>query len=78
MARAAYAEIVYNYNGSNNGRIQMGAQTLGDRLGVNKSTASRAINQLIAHGFLEVTRPSAFTLKTKEVAEYRLRPSGAI
>jgi hypothetical protein len=72
VARAAYLEVCYCYDGSNNGRIQLAARTLGDRLGVDKATAARALQELIAKGFIEVAKQSAFSLKSKQCSEYRL------
>jgi hypothetical protein len=70
--RAAYLELAYCYDGSNNGSIQMSARTMGERLGMDKATASRAIKELEAHGFIETARHSSFRLKLKLAAEYRL------
>ena len=72
IERAAYVEVCYCFDGSNNGRIQMAARSLGDRLGVNKATAARALQELIAKGFIEVTKQSAFSVKSKTCSEYRL------
>ena len=72
IARAAYLEVCFCFDGSNNGRIQMAARTLGDRLGVDKATAARALQELIAKGFIEVTQKSAFSVKSKTCSEYRL------
>jgi Helix-turn-helix domain len=71
-ARAAYLEVCFCCDGSNNGRIQMSARILAERLGVEKSTAARALKNLIEHGFIQVTRQSAFSVKTKMCSEYRL------
>lgn len=72
VARSAYVEIAYSYDGSNNGRVQISARLLGDRLGMNKATASRAILELQSKGFIEIARKSAFSVKLKECSEYRL------
>ena len=72
IARAAYIEVCYCYDGSNNGRIQMSARTLGERLGVDKATAARALQELIAKGFIQVAKKSAFNVKSKQCSEYRL------
>lgn len=72
LARAAYLEICFNFDGTNNGRIQMGARTLGERLGIDKATASRAIIELNAKGFIETAKRGAFNIKARHVAEYRL------
>lgn len=72
VERAAYLEYCYCYDGRNNGAIQMSARVMGDRLGMDKATASRAIRELILHGLIETARHSSFTLKLKLAAEYRL------
>ena len=41
-------------------------------IGINKSSAARALTELIDNGFLRVTRWSAFRLKTKESREWEL------
>ena len=70
--RATYLEICFAYDGSNNGRLRIGSRWLGDRLGVDKSTAARAIKELEATGFLETVKFGAFNYKVRHVAEYRL------
>lgn len=72
MARAAYVEIASAFDGRNNGKIALSARQLGEALGVDKATASRAISELQAHGFIETARRSSFTCKVKLSAEYRL------
>ena len=72
VARCAYIEIAFGYDGSNNGHIQMAARILGDRLGMDKATASRAINELQAKGFIEISKRSSFDFKLKQCQEYRL------
>ena len=71
-ARAAYLEVLACYDGGNNGKIALSARELGDRLGMNKATASRALEKLQLHGFVFVTRRSSFHRKLKLSAEYRL------
>jgi hypothetical protein len=71
-ARAAYVEIASCYSGDNNGRLIISARQIGERLGMDKATASRAVSALVMHGFLFVTQRSSFQLKLKLSAEYRL------
>ncbi len=71
-ARAAYLEVLACYDGSNNGKIALSARELGDRLGMHKATASRALERLQLHGFVFVTQRSSFHRKLKLSAEYRL------
>ena len=70
LARAAYIEICFCFDGKNNGRIQMSARNLGDRLGVDKATASRALKELEANGSIVIVRKSHFSQKLKT----RLQP----
>ena len=72
VSRAAYIEVAACYTGDNNGSLQISARTLGDRLGMDKATASRALHDLEAKGFIKVTRKSLFNQKLKASAEYRL------
>ena len=72
VERASYFEIARLYNGSNNGQLAMSGRRLAGLLRVNKSTGTRALSTLVEKGFLEVVRPSAFSLKTKRATEYRL------
>ena len=70
-AKLAWLEIGFFYNGYNNGRLCISSRRLGEAMGVSKSTAARAINELLTWGFLEITKASSFSLK-KLSAEYRL------
>jgi DNA-binding transcriptional regulator YhcF (GntR family) len=70
-ARAAWPEFVRVHNSFNNGKIAMSERTLAKRLGVVKNTASRAINELLTFGFIEIAKASTFTIK-RRAAEYRL------
>jgi hypothetical protein len=71
VARAAWIEIAKIYNGSNNGRLAVSSRDLGGKLGISRSSAARAIQQLLTFGFLEVSRASSFSQK-RIAAEYRL------
>jgi hypothetical protein len=70
-ARAAWLEFVRVHNGSNNGRLAMSSRILGKKLGLCKSAAAKAINELITYGFLEITRASSFSGK-RRATEYQL------
>jgi len=71
-ARSALLQVTGRYNGMNNGYLNAAVRDLGDEMGVSKSTASRAINELVDGGFLEVTEWSTFDLKTRLAKSYRL------
>lgn len=72
VERAAYVEAASTYDGHNNGFLAVPARRVADRLGIGKSTAARALRLLVEKGFLEVTRESAFNMKERKAAEYRL------
>jgi hypothetical protein len=71
LAKVAWLEINFIYNGSNNGRLGVSSRALGDRLGVGKSSAARALDELLRWGFLDCMTSSDFG-KKKLAAEYRL------
>lgn len=54
-ARAVLIEILHFYRGNNNGSIWIAAETVAKR-GFSKNTMTRAIKELIAHGFIYQTR----------------------
>jgi hypothetical protein len=71
IAKVAWLEICFIYTGNNNGRLSVSSRALGERLGVSKSSAARAIDHLLRWGFLDRVRASDFGQK-KMSAEYRL------
>jgi hypothetical protein len=70
-ARAAWLEFARIHNGCNNGKLAMSSRMLGERLGVSKDTADRAIKELLTFGFLQMTRAATFIIK-RRAAEYLL------
>lgn len=71
LAKVAWLEIGFIYNGSNNGRLGVSIRLLASRLSSSKSSAHRALDELIRWGFLDVVTPSEFKHK-KRAAEYKL------
>ena len=73
-ARAAYFEMLNLYSGSNNGRIAMSANVLAGKLKTGRATASRALLELEAKGFIEPVRRGGFNMKagTRRATEWRL------
>jgi hypothetical protein len=67
------------HNGRNNGEISFSEREGAAILKVNQTTAGRAFDELMSHGFIVCTRQSAFTLKTRQARLWRLttEPSGA-
>jgi hypothetical protein len=70
-ARSAWLELVRLYCGSNNGRLAMPVRKLAERLHASRSSAARAIQELLTYGFIELAKASTFAQK-RLAAEYRL------
>jgi CRP-like cAMP-binding protein len=64
--------FVKMHDGSNNGQLALTEQQAADAIGVSRNTASRALEELISHGFLRVTQRGAFHVKTKRPSIWRL------
>ena len=55
--QAVYIALKRRYNGSNNGHIGFGCREAAEAIGMSYATASRALQDLVAHGFIvEVTK----------------------
>lgn len=64
-------EIWKRHNGANNGEIAFSVREAED-IGLKKSVAARALNDLVDRGFLVVTRASAFTVKSRQSRCWRI------
>ena len=73
-ARAAFIEMLALYTPGRNGRLAMSARTLAERLPVSRATATRALRELTAKGFIEAIKPGGFNVKaaTARATEWRL------
>ena len=71
-ARGAYIELAAGFDGRNNGRIVLGSKTLGERMGCDKTTAARALQELVDHGFVECVKKGGFVCKVRHASEWRL------
>lgn len=74
--RCAYLELKQRYDGTNNGRIALSVRDLSEALHVSKDTAGRTLKGLIEKGFIQVRKQSAFNMKQRLAAEYRLTEYG--
>ena len=72
VARCLWTEIVFRYNGYNNGNIGLSCREAAERLNVSKDTAARAFNDLQDRGFITIAVDSAFRIKTKQSRRWRL------
>lgn len=73
-ARCAYLEFLDIYDGANNGRLAMSANSLAARLPIGRATANRVILDLEAKGFIEAVRRGGFKVKHghRRATEWRL------
>jgi hypothetical protein len=73
-ARAVYIEMARRYagQGSNNGRIHYSVREAADALRIGKSTAARALNDLVDRGFVVVMKKGGFNVKKRHATEWRL------
>ena len=53
-----YLAIKRTYHPENNGKLAFGARRAGKLLGKSKSTGNKALNELLAYGFLVMTKES--------------------
>jgi predicted transcriptional regulator len=72
VERSIYVELLFRYNGQNNGRIGYSARTAANALKIGKATAARALRSLQSHGFIVVEKRGAFHCKIRHASEYRL------
>jgi len=72
LARSLFIEVLAVYNGTNNSFLGFSVREAGEALGHSKSSAARAFDELIEHGFLEVSRDARFDRKDRRAAEWRV------
>lgn len=71
-ARSLLVELVMLYNGENNGSLYLSVRDAAHRMGVADLTAaSRAFDDLVALGFLELAIEAHFTVKACETSRAR-------
>lgn len=71
-ARAVYIELKMRYRGANNGDLALSTRDAGTAIKVSNSTAARAFQELIDHGFVAVAEDSSFSRKVRQSRRYRL------
>jgi hypothetical protein len=72
VARCVFVELAAIYNGGNNGFLALSARDAAERTGCSKNTASLALKELRAKGFIELAQRGHFDRKSPHAAEYRL------
>ena len=73
-ARALYIELSKRYNGRNNGGIGYSVRNAANDLKIGKTTATRAFNDLQAHGFIVAEQRGHFHWKINPNGS-RIRPA---
>ena len=72
VERAALLELQALYRGDNNGRLVVAVRWLGERLGVSKATAARALIALEDAGFIVTVQLGRYDRHDRKASEYRL------
>lgn len=71
-ARALLVEIVWLYKGNNNGSIWLSVRDAAARMGVtDTAAASSAFDELVAAGFIALTKRAHFSIKTSDASRAR-------
>lgn len=58
-----YTDMRFRYNGRNNGQIVYSSRQAGDAIGKSHSTGARALNRLMALGFIKLHKNYGFAQK---------------
>lgn len=64
-ARCVWLEIMFRYNGNNNGEIPLGCREAGELCNISKNTAAQAFKELQKKGLVKVGIASDFNHKCK-------------
>jgi len=70
FARALLVEILYFYNGYNNGEIHMSVRKAATLLSCAPNTAHKALNDLIDKGFIICKKKGSFDYKKRHATEW--------
>ncbi len=75
-ARCIWLEIMFRYNGHNNGEIPLACREAGDLCGISKNTANNCFKELLEKGFLKIGQYSNFTCKYKRATRWIITHEG--
>lgn len=71
-ARVLLSELLMLYNGQNNGSLYLSVRNAAHRIGVaDLSAASRAFDDLMAMGFIEIAQDAHFSVKAADASRAR-------
>ncbi len=71
-ARAVLVELYALYNGSNNGGLFLSVREAAKRVGIGKTTAARALDQLADRGFIRRHVQGGFSHKIRHATQWVL------
>lgn len=71
-ARAVYIEILIRYNGHNNGEVPLACREAGILCGISKSTAMRALKELVNVGLIKIGEDASFNMKKRTARRWIL------
>lgn len=71
-AISLFIHMQRRYNGFNNGDIAFSCREAMAKLGTSKDTANRTFHELIEKGFIQNTKASAFSVKTRQSRRWAL------
>lgn len=75
-ARCALHELMFRYDGKNNGAIVLSVRECAERLGVSPNTAMKALQSVVDHGFTCPLVKGSFTLKARHATEWLVTEFG--
>ena len=71
-ARDVLFELMYRYNGENNGEIPLSVRETSERTNCSDNTAMRRQRDVVEHGFAKLAQKGAFTKKDRHASEWIL------
>lgn len=71
-AKCVWLEIVFRFNGKNNGEIPLSCREAASVCHIGKGTAKRCFDDLIERGLIKVTEESNFNYKMKRSRRWAL------
>jgi hypothetical protein len=69
-SRALFVEILFFYNGTNNGEVHMSVRKAATLLSCAPNTANKALNDLIDKGFIILRKKGSFDYKIRHATEW--------
>lgn len=71
-ARDVLHELMYRFNGINNGRLPLSVREAAERTNCSDNTAQKRLEELQNHGFIKCAQKGAFTRKDRHASEWTI------